>query len=206
MKIVSTKDKRKGLTAVLLDDGSELLLDSEIVIINNLRPGVILDDPDALIFESDLKRAKSRALWYLSRGDLSKKALEDKLTRGGFSSSAVDAAIERMCELELINDERYAARLYDYLSQTGASKREILFKLQNKGIPSDLARQTVENDQNDESEKLSKLIKTKYASRLQTEEGVRKVFNSLVRHGYSYSDVRDALRAYSEELEKVDDY
>lgn len=206
MKIIKLSDRRKGLTALILEDNSELLLDSEIVILNNLQPGVILDDPDALVFESDLKRAKSRALWYLSRGDLAEKKLKEKLLQGGFMSAATEAAAERMKELGLINDERLAERLYGYLSESGASKREILYKLQNKGIPLDIAKGVVENDTADESEKLLKLIKTKYAGKLNTEEGVRKTFNTLLRHGYSYSDVRDALKAYSEEIENSEDY
>lgn len=206
MKIIKLSDRRKGLTALILEDNSELLLDSEIVILNNLQPGVILDDPDALVFESDLKRAKSRALWYLSRGDLAEKKLKEKLLQGGFMLAATEAAAERMKELGLINDERLAERLYGYLSESGASKREILYKLQNKGIPLDIAKGVVENDTADESEKLLKLIKTKYAGKLNTEEGVRKTFNTLLRHGYSYSDVRDALKAYSEEIENSEDY
>ncbi len=206
MKIIKLSDRRKGLTALILEDNSELLLDSEIVILNNLQPGVILDDPDALVFESDLKRAKSRALWYLSRGDLAEKKLREKLLQGGFMPEATDAAVKRMTELGLINDERLAERLYEYLSESGASKREILHKLQNKGIHFDIAREIVENDDSDESEKLIKLIKTKYAGKLDTEEGVRKTFNTLIRHGYSYSDVRDALKAYSEEIENSEDY
>ena len=206
MKVISVKKQRKGLSSVLLLDGRELLLDTEIVLIKDLRPGVILDDPDALLYESDLKRAKNRALWYLSRGDLSEKKLYEKLTAGGFSQNAVDAAVCRMCELDLINDERLANRLYEGLSQSGASKREIIFKLQNKGIPYDIAKQLAEEDEADERDKIKKLIKTKYALKLDTEEGVKKVFSTLVRHGYSYSDVREALRAYSEEIEEIEEF
>ena len=206
MKITKLSERRKGLTALILEDESELLLDSEIVVINDLRPGVFLDDPDALLYESNLKRAKNRALWYLSRGDLSEKKLREKLLSGGFMPSATDAAIERMKELELIDDQRLAQRLYGYLSESGASKREIFHKLQNKGIPFEVAKSVVENDDSDESEKLLKLIRTKYSGKLDTEEGVRKTFNTLIRHGFSYSDVRDALKAYSEEIEKLEDY
>ena len=202
MKIVSLKDRRKGLTAVLFEDGSELLLDSETVIINNLAPGVFIDDPDALLYESDLKRAKSRALWYLSRGDLAEKKLREKLLLGGFGRAAVEAAVLRMKELDLINDEALAGRLYQYLTESGASKREIVFKLQNKGIPYETAKQLAQEDEADETDKILKLIKTKYASKLETEKGVEKVFAALVRHGYTYSDVRDALKAYSEETEE----
>lgn len=202
MKIAALKDRRKGLTAVLFEDGSELLLDSETVIINNLAPGVFLDDPDALVYESDLKRAKSRALWYLSRGDLAENKLKEKLILGGFGEQASDDAVLRMKELGLINDERLAERLYQYLSESGASKREILFKLQNKGIPYDIAKQLAEEDYSDEAGKVLKLIKTKYASKLDTEEGVKKTFNALIRKGYSYANVRDALRAYNDEIEE----
>ena len=203
MKVISIKKQRKGLSSVLLLDGRELLLDTEIVLIKDLRPGVILDDPDALVYESDLKRAKNRALWYLSRGDLSEKKLYEKLSLGGLSQNAIEAAVLRMCELDLINDERLALRLYEYLSQSGTSKREIIFKLQNKGIPYDIAKRLAEEDDLDEREKIKTLIKTKYALRLDSEEGVRKTFNALIRHGYSYSDVRDALKAYSEEIEEI---
>lgn len=206
MKIVSLKDKRKGLTAVLLEDGCELLLDTEIVIANSLTPGAVLDDPDKLLFESDVKRAKSRALWYLSRGDLSRKKLHEKLITGGFMPSAAIQAVERMEELSLIDDTRLAQRLYEYLSESGASKREILYKLQNKGIPSDIAKQIIEADESSESDKLQKLIKTKYASKLQNEENVKKVFAALIRKGYNYSDVREALKAYSEELENSEEF
>lgn len=206
MKIVSLKDKRKGLTSVLLEDGCELLLDTEIVILNSLTPGAVLDDPDKLLFESDVKRAKSRALWYLSRGDLSRKKLQEKLIRGGFMPSAAIQAVERMEELSLIDDTRLAQRLYEYLSESRASKREILYKLQNKGIPSDIAKQIIEADESSESDKLQKLIKTKYASKLQNEENVKKVFAALIRKGYNYSDVREALKAYSEELENSEEF
>lgn len=201
MKIISITSQRKGLSLLQLEDGKELFLDSEIVIIHNLQPGAFLGDPDALLYESDLKRAKNRALWYLSRGDLSEKKLAEKLKLGGFMPAAVNVAIERMKELDLVNDERFAERLFQHLSEGGSSKREILYKLQNKGIPSGIAKQTVENDECDEAEKIKKLIITKYASKLKDEEGVRKTFNSLIRKGYSYSDVKDALKQYSEELE-----
>lgn len=207
MKIIKLSDRRKGLTALILEDNSELLLDSEIVILNNLQPGVILDDPDALLYESDLKRAKSRALWYLSRGDLSEKRLSEKLSMGGFMPSAVYGAVDRMKELDLINDKRYAERLFEALCSAGASKKEILYKMQNKGISFALAKQLVNDEcENDEQERLRHLVSTKYALKLTDEEGVRKTFNALVRRGFSFSDVREVLKEYSEEIENSEDY
>jgi len=53
----------------------------------------------------------------------------------------------------------------------------------------------------DECENIKLLINKKYAKRLDTEEGVKKVFAALIRKGFSFSDVRKALKEYSLELD-----
>lgn len=199
MKVVALQQKRKALTAVVLDDGCELLLDSELVIIENIRVGSEIEDVEHMIYLSDLKRAKSRALWYLSRSDHSEKALYDKLVRGGFCEDACRDAVTRMKELGLIDDEAYATRMVEYLSQSGISRRELEFKLINKGIPREVAHELSQSD-GDETEKIKYLLEHRYSGKLSDEESVKKVFAALVRKGFSYTDVRSALREYSEEI------
>ena len=75
MKVTALKEKRKAITAVILDDGSELLLDSETVYIEKIKVGSEIENTEELIYKSDYKRAKSRALWYLSRSSHSEKEL-----------------------------------------------------------------------------------------------------------------------------------
>ncbi len=199
MRVTALKSGRKQITAVTLEDGSELLLDTELLIIENIKVGSDIENTEELIYKSDFKRAKSRALWYLSRSDHSEKALYDKLVRGGFSEQASGDAVERMRELGLVNDEAYAARMAEYLMQSGISKREAEFKLINRGIPRELARSFTENDEN-EVEKIKYLLKHKYQNRLSDEEQVRKVFTALIRKGFSFGDVKEALKEYSEEI------
>ncbi len=205
MKIIAISVRRKHITALKLEDGTELLLDSDIVAEKALKPGGFIADPDALLYESDLKRAKSRALWYLSRGDHSRHALTEKLINGGFSKEAAAAAVERMEELSLIDDQRYAAHLCQILSSSGVSKKELYYKLINKGISSELAKNTVEEIEGEESEKILGLLKTKYSSKLDCEENIQKVFATLVRKGFSYYDIKDAFKAYNEEIECEED-
>lgn len=206
MKIISVENRRKKLSAVRFEDSSELMLDSEIVIEKGLKPGVFIDDPDALLYSSDLKRAKSRALWYLSRGDLSEKGLADKLKVAGFSEKAVSDAVLRMTELGLINDEKYAVRMAEYLNLSGHSEREVYFKLLNKGISSNLAKEVLENTEIDEVSKIEKLLKTKYQTKLQEDGGAEKVIAALARKGFSFSDIKDAIKAYNEEINNDEDF
>ena len=161
-----------------------------------------MDDPDALLYESDFKRAKSRALWYLSRGDLTEKGLLDKLKLAGFGEKASADATERMKELGLIDDEKFARRLAEMLESSGSSEKEIYFKLVNKGVPSIVAKEVLSERETDESEKIKKLLYTKYQSKLNTDEGVQKVIASFARKGFSFSDIKDAIRAYNEEIEE----
>ncbi|MBO7217247.1 MAG: RecX family transcriptional regulator, partial [Clostridia bacterium] len=99
----------------------------------------------------------------------------------------------------LINDEAYAARMAEYLINSGISKREAEFKLINKGIAKDLAHSFFENI-DDESGKIKQLLERKYANKLGDAESVKKVFAALIRKGFSYSDVKSALKEYSEEI------
>ncbi len=201
MKILSIKRDKKHLDRVILEDGTELLLDSDLTEMKKLSPGTDLPDPDALKYESDYIRAKSRALWYLSRSDHSEKALKDKLIAAGFMEDACEEACRRMVELDLINDQRYARRLAEYLSVSGSSKREIAFKLSGKGISSETIKEILSEDESDESEKVLRLIETKYKNKLSSEKDIEKVFAALIRKGFSYSDVRSALRSYSEQIQ-----
>jgi regulatory protein len=200
MKILSIKKDKKHLDRIVLEDGTELLIDSDLTEAKKLSSGIDISDPEALKYESDYIRAKSRALWYLSRSDHSEKALKDKLMAAGFDSNACEEACERMAELDLINDERYARRLVEYLSASGSSKREIAFKLSSKGISSDIARQILLEDESDEGQKILMLIERKYKNKLSNEADIEKVFAALIRKGFSFSDVRAALKDYSEQL------
>lgn len=205
MKIVSLTEKRKNLTAICLEDGSEYLVDSDLVTTENLSVSREIENIETLLFQSDFKRAKSRALWYLSRSDHSKKALTDKLIKGGFSKESVDLAVERMEELGLINDEALAVRLFEYFSSQKMSKKEIYHKLILKGIERELAKDIVFCDDESESEKIKELLKTKYSSKLDSEENIKKVYASLVRKGFTFSDIKEALKIYSEEMENSED-
>lgn len=201
MKILSIKSGKKHLDHIILEDGTELSLDKDIVEAKKLCPGFDITDPEDIQFESDYARAKSRALWYLSRSDHSEKALRDKLIAAGFGPVASAEAVNRMAELGLIDDERYARRLAEYLSASGSSKREIRYKLSMKGISSDIIKEISSEDETDEREKLARLIETKYKTKLNSEKDVEKVFAALVRKGFSYSDIKSVLKNYSEQIE-----
>jgi len=208
MTVTEVKKEKKHLMRLLFDNGSELLLDTDVYSDNALCVGskLSLEDIEELSFQSDYSRAKSRALWYLDRSDYTEKALFTKLLRAGFKKEASAAVIGRLTELGVVDDLRFAERFAERCCENNISKREALHKMLEKGVSYDMAKQVLEELETDEGEQLNALIEKKYAYKLTQQNGVERVFAALVRKGFSYSAVRAALKKYTEELEFSEEY
>lgn len=205
MKILSVLSRKKGLSLVTTEDGRELLLDTELLALKGIAANSQVENMEELIFDSEFKRAKSRAMWYLSRRDHSEKELKDKLIKGGFSQKASSLAVERMCEMGLVDDYAFAKRFYEQMVvYNHSSVKEATYKLKLKGINPEIIKEALEEKPFDEGENIKLLVERKYKSKLASEDGVKKVFAALVRKGFSFSDVRRALKEYSDELECED--
>ena len=207
MKVTAIKPDKKHLTKLLLDEDSEILIDSGVLGESGITTGSDITEEELkkLKYESELRRAKSRALWYLDRMDYTEKALYEKLIKAGFGKRASAAVIARFCELGVIDDRRYAERLAERLKETNVSKREAMHKMLLKGLSYDLIKEILDSDETDEEEKIKNLLEGKYARKLAEEKGAEKVYAALVRKGFSYSAVRTAMKNYTEQLEFCED-
>ena len=203
MVITSVSKDKKKLDNIAFSSGEELLVDMDVCIDKNISVGDEVDEAflEKLKTESEFKRAKSRALWYLDRMDHTEKALYQKLLRAGFDKRASASVIAWCVEFGLVDDRRYAERFAERCCENNISKKEALSKMLIKGIPYDLAKEVLEELETDEQEQLSELINRKYAYKLTEENGTQKVFAALVRKGFSYSAIKEALKKYNEELE-----
>ena len=55
--------------------------------------------------------------------------------------------------------------------------------------------------ESDEVASILSLIEKKYATKLLERDNFQKVYASLVRRGFSYSDVKTALKKYTDDLD-----
>ncbi len=202
MRIEEIKKKRQHLSEIILGGGESFTLDTDYCCEKALRVGdeISADDAKKMQNESDYRRAVSRSLWYIERGDLSRKSLAEKLKKAGFSSAARTRAVERMVELGLINDREYALRLAESLLKGCVSRREATFKMINKGLDRDTVREALDCFECDPCAQIKALIIKKYKNKLGSDEDIRKVFAALQRKGFNYSDIKRVLMAFSEEL------
>ena len=202
MQITEIKRCRGHLCEVHFDNGECVLLDSDFVAEKSILTGKSVTAHEVRQFknESDYRRAVSRSVWYIERGDLSEKSLYQKLKKAGYTDAASSAAVSRMKELSLINDVSYAERLAERLLAGAVSRREALFKMANKGLPRDIAAAALDMFECDPCEQIRALINKKYRTKLADPESVKKVFAALSRKGFSYGDIKTVLKEYSDEL------
>ena len=212
MVLLEITPSRKHLTALrfseeYLPEGAKLqkdgliYLDSDFCVEKKLAKGTNFteEEIDELYLESEKRRAKSKALWLLSRRDYPSGLLQKKL-KETFAESAADYAVCRMVELGLVNDLAYAKALAESLIKyKGIAPRQAPYVMAEKGVDLGLAKEVLAERDDDPKESIKHLVETKYLRKLSEPKGNEKVFAALVRKGFGYSDIRSVLEQYTKE-------
>ena len=196
--------RQKGHLVGLYADG-ELILSVDCDMAEEMKLQPMRDYPvevlRELLTQSQLRRAKSKALYLLEFRDYSRRDLEKRL-RKDFDEPSACAAVDYMEEIGAINDARYAENMIRHLvQQKHYGRRRILQELSLKGIDRDIAEDSLEGFELDETAEIIELLKGKFARDLGDPKGINRTIASLTRYGYSYGDIRDALREYTDRLE-----
>lgn len=208
MNIIEVKKDKKHTVRVSFNTGKAFNFDIDYWNEQCLRENDEIDE-ETLEFhlkESDYIRAKSRAMWFLDRADYSEKILYEKIVAGGISGTAAARAVARLKELGLLNDSRLALRLAEQMSEANISKREAYAKLYQKGIPATIIKTVLEETAFDEAAQVEAVIQKKYRNKMTDKTQIPKVYAALIRKGFSYSAVRDAIKKYTQEIENYEEY
>ena len=203
MKISHTKGRGKKIH-LLLDDEYQITTDIDFWAEHYFKDGteITQEEWESLTDCIYYKKAVDKCYDLLSRRDHSVKELKTKLLRTVDEKNA-DKAIEKMLELGYLDDEKYARNLVKYLAQTrNMSKNHIKQEMFKRGIPNEIIILVMEDYEFDNVSCVVDLIMTKYRNKLNNEDGNKKVIASLMRKGFSYSDIKNAF--YRIENEEYD--
>jgi Uncharacterized protein conserved in bacteria len=205
MLISALEPRRRSLCEVYLDGESAGLLDLETLERLHVKMGQEITDEDwsCLCAESDCTRARSYALWLLSRRAMTRRGLVEKL-RTRYSPEASETAARRAEELGLIDDADYAARCAsDLFRFKSFSVPRVVTELVHRGVDRELARQTAEEVGReyapDPAEAIRVLLLGKYNRCLADEKGRRRAVAALQHMGYRWEEIRPVLRGLTEE-------
>lgn len=202
-RIEQTKQGRMALFC-----GEEFLfsVDMETYFAENISVGDVFaaQELEELRLRTELRRAKDKALQYLSLRDYASGELYDKL-RLKFEDEVSAGAVAAMMELGLLNDEAFARHRAKYLIAHNKSRSQVRRHLAEKGVDRLTIDQVVEElyqQQEDgpdpEVETALRLIGKSYASKLRT--GKREnVLAALNRRGFSLAVAREAVELWQRE-------
>lgn len=206
--MILTHQKGRGKKIhLLLDDEYKITTDIDFWADNYIKNGTEIseDDWNELVVKINYKKALNKCYDLLSRRDHSVKELRDKLLRTVDSKSA-DKAINKMLELGYLDDEKYAKILLHHLiTNKKMSKTFIKNEMYKRGINSDIISNCLEDIEIDNVSSILDLLESKYLSKLSFDENYKnnkeKVIASLMRKGFSYSDVKSAFYRFEDENE-----
>lgn len=197
-----TYKKGKGDKIHISIDGEYRLTVDEMYFTSlYLKDGQEITDEEYNELESTVntRRAYNCAVSLLSRRDHSEKELMRKLKEKGYAEGA-EEAISKLKNSGYVDDERFC-RLYatELIRLKGYGRRRVEQELYLKGVSRELISLVLEEISFD-TETLSDIIRRKYLSKMKDEKGKQRAINALMRLGYSYREIRDALNDLDEEI------
>lgn len=194
--MILTHQRGRGAKVHLLLDGEyAITTDINFWSDNYISDGTEIDEEQwqELVDGINYKKALNKCADLLSRREHSVKELKMKLLRTVDEASA-DKALKRYAEAGYLDDEHFCVSLVDYLFNT---KKYSVIHIRQECFKRGIDRETVENVladfEIDNVETIVALIETKYSSKLETENGLKKVIAALQRKGFAYSDIKSAL-------------
>jgi len=197
---------------VICEHGEPLSVHEDVIVGLELRPGVLLTDAvvGAIAREQEASEAFHKALKLLSVRARSRSQLAaalQKRTKAGiprFSPEAVEAALGKLENLGLLNDETYAQDLaHSLIRRKGLGRPGLRHQLRARGIAADVVERVVEDslEGSDETQRAVEALRKRLGrwQGLPAADRRAKAYQYLARLGFESDVIHDALVVALEE-------
>lgn len=168
---------------------------------NHLKKGreISTEEAERILREDGKKYALSCALKFLSYRMRTERELRDKLKEKEICAEAADAAVEKLKEIGYLDDAGFAELYAQELLQK-YGRRAAMQKLIRKGVPRDIAQETLGGMDQEESviDGYVARLKQKHAGE-EANKAKQKIIRALMAKGFDYEDVKRALNRYEEQ-------
>lgn len=193
---------------VFLDDQYAFSVHESVLVKFELSKGKVLEDwaVSDMVYEDEIQKAFNRALHYLGFRMRSEQEVKDKLAEIGYGQAVILEAIVKLRRLGFVNDETFARAFVETQKKTsGQGPRAIQQKLQQKGISKELQEQILHEYAGDEQVEIARKMAEKESRKNKAESPQQKetrIQQSLLRKGFSYEIIKEALSSLLFEIEE----
>lgn len=202
MQVVNINySKSKEVFEVVFEDETKLLLNYNIF--EKYKVSVDMDFSENEILEmkyfSDIERAKSRAINYISGKLKTKYEVRLKLKENGFAEDVIDEVLDILEKEEYLNDKVYCEIfIEDKKKLNGYGKNKIKSLLIQKGISKNIFEGFLNEFEYDEEFDNALKMGIKKLELLSNEEDnfkkKQKIINYLVYRGFGFDVINDVLK------------
>ena len=199
IKEVKLSQRKKGRFLVILEDGDILRITEEELLRFGLRSGEELGEEtlEALRSSAKTSQVKAQASGMIGRRALSKSELQRRLIRGGAAEADAQAAADWLEDIGAVDDPAYAAAVVRDYGRRGYGPARIREELRRRGVPRELWEVALE-ELPDSEDILDDLIRKRCRGDLSDPREVKRLSDGLLRRGFSWSQVKEALSRYTE--------
>ena len=139
---------------------------------------------------------RDKALQLLSYRAHSRKELRDKLLRRvNPDETELEEVLDWLTEMRFLDDRSYAASVVRHCASRGYGTSRVIAELNRRGIDRSFREEALQ-EMPKVDDTLDRLIRGKLKNPEDRDE-VRKVAASMMRRGYSYEEVRQAMERLS---------
>lgn len=193
--------KPKEVFEVIFEDETKLLLNYNIF--EKYKVSVDMDFSEDEILEmkyfSDIERAKSRAINYISGKLKTKYEVRLKLKENGFAEEAIDEVLDILEKEEYLNDKIYCEIfIEDKKKLNGYGKNKIKSLLIQKGISKNIFEDFLDEFEYDEEFDNALKMGIRKLNLLSNEEDKfkkkQKIINYLAYRGFGFDVINDVLK------------
>lgn len=192
---------RKNLFKVVFSNDESIILSADTIVKFGLTESLKLTENEykKIIQDDKSSRIIADALSLVAKRSYSAKSLFNKLIEKGYEAENAKKAVERLKELNYINDEKFAATYAKYLVNRGKGEFAIKAELEKHSIDKDLIKKTTNLLKNEQEphKHIIQIIKNKFKKvDLKDKNEVRRVASFFLRRGFSSENVAKAFREY----------
>ncbi len=135
----------------------------------------------------------------LGRRPLSARMLEQKLLEKEFCEQAAAYAVERMRVLGAIDDEAFAQLVLRTYTRKGCGALRIRQEMRRRGVPGEIIDETLE-DFEPNWDAMRTLLDRRLDGDVSDRRECEKAMAALQRRGFTFSQIREAMAAYRDEV------
>ena len=156
-------------------------------------------------YSDDFLKCKDCAFYYINKRRHTKKELIDKLIKKDYSVSVAKEVADYLEEAQYIDDSDYTRRyILDAVKIKKHGSVRIKRDLSLKGIERQIIEHVMEELELDTNSVLNDLIVSKASNLdLNNEKQLNRLYGFLLRRGFKFGDINEALCEYRNNKENV---